>query len=68
MAKLKTVISHSPVSEALVLRLLERGDEILATRRPWLAENFAITEDWVQANSDLVEWIVLTRVACARFD
>jgi aspartate/methionine/tyrosine aminotransferase len=57
MAKAKTVISHSPVSEALALRLFAREDEILAERRSWLAENLAMTEDWVRANSDLVEWV-----------
>ncbi|MGW7687030.1 pyridoxal phosphate-dependent aminotransferase [Kribbella sp. NPDC054772] len=56
-AKFNTVVSASPVTEALAVRVFEREDEILAVRRSWLAENLAITADWVRANSDVVEWI-----------
>jgi aspartate/methionine/tyrosine aminotransferase len=56
-AKFNTVVSASPVTEALAVRVFEQEDEILAVRRSWLAENLAITEDWVRANGDVVEWI-----------
>jgi aspartate/methionine/tyrosine aminotransferase len=56
-AKFNTVVSASPVNEALAVRIFEREDEILAVRRPWLAEGLAITEEWVRANGDVVEWI-----------
>ena len=56
-AKFNTVVSVPPVTEALALRVFEREDEILAVRRPWLAEGLVATEDWVRANADLVEWI-----------
>ena len=56
-AKFNTVVSASPLTEALAVRVFEREDEILAVRRPWLEEGLAITEDWVGANGDAVEWI-----------
>ena len=56
-AKFNTVVSASPVTEALAVRVFEREDEILAVRRPWLAEGLAITEEWVRANEDVVEWV-----------
>jgi len=56
-AKFNTVVSASPVTEALALRVFEREDEILAVRRPLLEEGLAITEEWVRANGDAVEWI-----------
>jgi hypothetical protein len=56
-AKFGTVVSASPVCEALALRVFEQEDEILAVRRAWLEENLLITEDWIQANGDVVEWV-----------
>ncbi|HET6988359.1 MAG TPA: pyridoxal phosphate-dependent aminotransferase, partial [Kribbella sp.] len=56
-AKFNTVVSASPVTEALAVRVFEREDEILAVRRAWLAEGLAITEGWVRANSEVVEWV-----------
>jgi aspartate/methionine/tyrosine aminotransferase len=56
-AKFGTVVSASPLTEALALRVFEREDEILAVRRAWLAEGLAITSQWVRANDDAVEWI-----------
>jgi aspartate/methionine/tyrosine aminotransferase len=55
--KFSTVVSAPPVTEALALRVFEREDEILAVRRPWLADGLAATEEWVHANADLVEWV-----------
>jgi DNA-binding transcriptional MocR family regulator len=55
--KFSTVVSAPPVTEALALRVLELEDEILAVRRPWLAAGLAATEEWVEANGDLAEWV-----------
>jgi aspartate/methionine/tyrosine aminotransferase len=56
-AKFGTVLSCSQVDEALALRVLERREEILATRRTGLAEGVARTAAWVAAHADLVEWV-----------
>ena len=56
-AKFNTVVSGSPLTEALAVRVFELQDEILAVRRPWLADAVATAEEWVQANADLVEWV-----------
>ncbi|TDD46815.1 pyridoxal phosphate-dependent aminotransferase [Kribbella antibiotica] len=56
-AKFSTVVSGSPLTEALAVRVFELQDEILATRRPLLAEGVAATAEWVAANADLVEWV-----------
>ena len=54
--KFNTVISCSPVDEALALKLLEQPDQIIAARRRQLAEGLARTAGWVRENADLVEW------------
>ncbi|HWD79031.1 MAG TPA: pyridoxal phosphate-dependent aminotransferase [Kribbella sp.] len=56
-AKFSTVVSASPVCEALAVEVFAQEEAILATRRPWLEENLLITQDWVQANDDVVEWV-----------
>ncbi|WP_371406683.1 pyridoxal phosphate-dependent aminotransferase [Kribbella sp. NBC_00662] len=56
-AKFNTIVSASPVTEALAVRVFEREDEILGVRRRWLEENLLITEEWVRENSDVVEWV-----------
>ncbi|MET7282149.1 pyridoxal phosphate-dependent aminotransferase [Kribbella sp. NPDC005582] len=56
-AKFSTVVTGSPLTEALAVRVFDLQDEILAVRRPWLAEGVAATEEWVRANDDLVEWV-----------
>jgi aspartate/methionine/tyrosine aminotransferase len=56
-AKFNTVVTAAPVLEALALRVFEQEDEILGVRRRWLAESLTMTEDWVRANSDVVEWV-----------
>ncbi|MBB5981334.1 pyridoxal phosphate-dependent aminotransferase [Kribbella solani] len=55
-AKFNTVVSASPVCEALAVRLFEQEDTILAHRRSWLEENLQITADWVR-NNQSVEWV-----------
>lgn len=56
-AKFSTVVSASPVCEALAVRVFAREHEILSVRRSWLQENLQITQDWVDANADIVEWV-----------
>ncbi|MEU8226986.1 pyridoxal phosphate-dependent aminotransferase [Kribbella sp. NPDC048915] len=55
--KFSTVVSASTVAEALAVRVFEEEAEILTVRRAWLRENLELTEDWVRANADVVEWI-----------
>jgi aspartate/methionine/tyrosine aminotransferase len=57
LAKFNTVISCSPVCEALALKVLAQRDRILAERRQTLAEGRAKTAAWVLENQDLVEWV-----------
>ncbi|MFK4083940.1 pyridoxal phosphate-dependent aminotransferase [Kribbella sp. NPDC020789] len=56
-AKFNTVVTGSPLTEALAVRVFELQDEILAVRRPWLADAVATTDEWVRANAELVEWV-----------
>ncbi|NIK54852.1 pyridoxal phosphate-dependent aminotransferase [Kribbella shirazensis] len=56
-AKFNTVVTASPVTEALALRVFEQESTILAERRTWLEQNLSLTQDWVRANSDVVEWV-----------
>ncbi|TDD29127.1 pyridoxal phosphate-dependent aminotransferase [Kribbella turkmenica] len=56
-AKFNTVVTAAPLTEALAVRVFEQEDEILGVRRRWLAEALSSTEDWVGANSELVEWV-----------
>ncbi len=57
LGKFNTVISCSPVDEALALRVLERRDHIIGERRQQLADGLARTTDWVRENDALVEWV-----------
>lgn len=56
-AKFNTVVSASPLTEALALRVLELEDQLLPEQSRDLGEAFATTAAWVEANDDLVEWI-----------
>ncbi|GAA0570645.1 pyridoxal phosphate-dependent aminotransferase [Kribbella sandramycini] len=56
-AKFSTVVSGSPVTEALAVRVFELQDGILAERRQRLADGLAATAAWVQENAELVEWV-----------
>jgi len=57
IGKFNTVISCSPVDEALALKVLLRRDRIIAERRRQLAEGLRRTADWVHNNSGFVEWV-----------
>ncbi|MET9269599.1 pyridoxal phosphate-dependent aminotransferase [Kribbella sp. NPDC003557] len=56
-AKFSTVVTASPVTEALALRVFEQESAILGERRSWLEQNLLITQDWISANQDVVEWV-----------
>jgi aspartate/methionine/tyrosine aminotransferase len=57
LAKFNTVISCSPLDEAVALRLLERRHEIVAERAVRFSEALRRVAEWVAANGDLVEWV-----------
>jgi aspartate/methionine/tyrosine aminotransferase len=57
LGKFNTVISCSPVCEALALQVFEQRDRLIAERRRMLAEGLAKTAAWVQENSKFVEWV-----------
>jgi aspartate/methionine/tyrosine aminotransferase len=57
LGKFNTVISCSPVDEALGLQVLAQQEQIIAERRRRLADGLAKTADWVLANADLIEWV-----------
>jgi aspartate/methionine/tyrosine aminotransferase len=57
IGKFNTVISCSPLDEALGLRVLQQRDRILGERRHRLADGLHKTADWVLENSDFVEWV-----------
>ena len=55
--KFHTVISCSPVCEALALSVFAQRDRIIAQRRRSLAEGLARTAEWVRENKELVDWV-----------
>lgn len=57
VGKFNTVISCSPVDEALGRHVLERRDHIIGERRQRLAEGLALTASWVRENRAFVEWV-----------
>ena len=56
-AKFNTVISCSPVDEAIALKVLQQRERILNERRQCLAIGVAKVATWVQENSAYVDWI-----------
>jgi len=57
LGKFNTVLSCSPIDEALGLQVLAQQDRIIGERRQRLADGLARTADWVLANEDLIEWV-----------
>ena len=57
LGKFNTVISCSPLDEALALRVLGGRDRIIGERRRHLAEGLARIGAWVESNSAYAEWI-----------
>ncbi|NRF67594.1 pyridoxal phosphate-dependent aminotransferase [Aquincola sp. S2] len=56
-AKFNTVVSCSPLDEAVALQVLRRRDGILVERRRRLAENLALTAQWVRDHAAFVDWV-----------
>jgi aspartate/methionine/tyrosine aminotransferase len=57
LGKFNTVVSNSAIDEALALEIFERRDQIMSERRKFLAECLAVTERWVGAHQDFVDWV-----------
>jgi aspartate/methionine/tyrosine aminotransferase len=57
LGKFNTVISCSPLDEALALRVFEQRERIIGERRRLRTEGLARTTDWVLQNSGLVDWV-----------
>ncbi|MDQ0587192.1 pyridoxal phosphate-dependent aminotransferase [Variovorax paradoxus] len=56
-AKFSTVISCSPVDEALALAVFRQRDRIIGERRKLLAQNLQLTENWVSRHAEHIEWV-----------
>jgi aspartate/methionine/tyrosine aminotransferase len=56
-AKFSTVISCSPVDEALALAVLRQRDRIIGERRKLLAQNLRVVENWVSRHPAHIEWV-----------
>lgn len=56
-AKFNTVISCSPLDEALALRALQREQSLIGPLRERLACNLALVADWVQRHAELIDWV-----------
>jgi DNA-binding transcriptional MocR family regulator len=57
LGKFNTVISCSPICEALAREVVVQRDRIMAQRRRSLAEGLARTAEWVRENQEWVEWV-----------
>ncbi len=57
LGKFNTVISCSPLDEALALRVLGQRDPVIGERRRHLANSLACVAAWMESNSAYVEWI-----------
>jgi len=55
--KFNTVVSCSPVDEALALKVLEHRASILAERRVRLDVGLRRTAAWARVNNDFIEWV-----------
>lgn len=56
-AKFNTIISCSPLDEALAHRLLEQGARLIGKRGRHLAQNLQCVGDWVKQHADCLEWV-----------
>lgn len=57
VGKFNTVISCSPIDEALALSVFDARDRILTERRRRLGQGLATTAAWIAENSALIEWV-----------
>ncbi|KQW57601.1 pyridoxal phosphate-dependent aminotransferase [Variovorax sp. Root411] len=56
-AKFNTVISCSPLDEALAVTVLKQGEHIVGARRRHLAHNLATLQAWVGRHAARIEWM-----------
>lgn len=56
-AKFNTVISCSPLDEALAVTVLKQGEHIVGARRRHLAHNLETLEAWVGRHAARIEWV-----------
>lgn len=56
-AKFNTIISCSPLDEALALRVLQRSDRIVGERRWRFANNLGQVARWVERHADSIDWV-----------
>jgi hypothetical protein len=56
-AKFSTVISCSPVDEALALAVLRQRGRIIGERRALLAQNLQVVANWVGRHAAQIEWV-----------
>jgi aspartate/methionine/tyrosine aminotransferase len=56
-AKFSTVISCSPVDEALALAVFRQRERIIGERRKLLAQNLQFVESWVLRHSSHIDWV-----------
>jgi aspartate/methionine/tyrosine aminotransferase len=56
-AKFNTIISCSPLDEALALQVLRQSDRIIGERRGRLANNLERVSQWVEQHADSIEWV-----------
>lgn len=57
LGKYNTVVSCSPLDEALALRVLEERTRIMPGRRRHLAAALTLTDGWIRENAHFVDWI-----------
>jgi aspartate/methionine/tyrosine aminotransferase len=57
LGKFNTVVSCSPLDEALALRVLGRRDRIIGERRKHLGEGLALVARWAESNRAYADWI-----------
>jgi aspartate/methionine/tyrosine aminotransferase len=56
-AKFSTVISCSPVDEALALAVFRQRERIIGERRRLLAQNLQLVENWVLRHPGRIDWV-----------
>jgi len=56
IAKMNTVISNSVLDEYVALKVLNKESEIFASRRIHSAKGLKLTKNWVEQNSNLINW------------
>jgi len=57
LAKMNTVISCSVLDEMVGLHILKNSQTILNERKLLLQEGVTIVENWIQKNTEFIEWV-----------